>query len=420
MFKHLKIKLLSVLRWSEQYVKTDMYYVAKGGFWLVLCQLGIALTAFVFSIAVAYYLPPALYGSYKYVLSLVAIISAFSLTGLGTTILRQVARGDEMSLPKGFSRSFITSIPMFFGFMGVSGYYLYQGDFVLSLAIFVAGIATPIINSASLYNAYWNGKKDFFRHALYWSLANILSTGAVIATLPFTDHIGILLGVFFSISALANISFYILTFRAITSKISKETPKDTKDAFHQSVINFLNTIAGNIDKIIIFQFIGTIQLAIYSFALAVPDQIRNMLKIGARLALPRFAEQTFTHIQQSLGGKMLRFGALIVVMIVAYIVVAPYLFQFLFPAYVDSIPYSQLLALSLIGVMGTAPLSALQAHAKHRALYIHAIVSNVIQIVSTIVLALLYGLWGAVIALLANRLLALALPWLLLKNSEDV
>lgn len=396
-----------------------MLYLAKGGFWLLAGQFGAALLALIFSVIVANYLSPYLYGSYKYVLSLVSIIGAFSLSGLGTTIIRKVAQGDDASLKRGFTRSLLWSIPMFIGFCAVSGYYAYQGDLVLSTAIFVAGLTTPFINAASLFNAFWNGKKDFYRQTIYWTIGNTFATGSVIAALFLTDNIAILISVFFVTSALANGLLYLHTTRNISSTPTERDPLEEKDAFHQSVINFLNNVSSNIDKIIVFHFLGTVQLAVYSFALAMPDQIRNALKAGARLALPRYAEQSFENIQENLSAKIFRFGLLIIVMTIGYIIIAPLLFTYLFPAYVSSIPYSQILALSLLGVLGTAPVSALQAHAKHKALYIHAIVSNIVQIVSTVVLVFFFGLWGAVIALLINRLLALVLPWILLNNSQQ-
>ena len=414
--QYMKRRVSELLRWSEKYTQTDMVYLAKGGFWLVAGQAGAALLAFVFSIVVANYISPYLYGSYKYVMSVVSIIGAFSLTGLGTTIVRKVAQGDETALRRGFGRSLLWNIPMVLAFCAVSGYYVYRGDYILSTAIFIAGVATALINSASLFNAYWNGKKDFARQSMYWSIANTLATVAVIVMFLFTDNIAVLIGVFFMISALANVSLYFYTLRKVHETTYTPDALESKDAFHQSVINFLNTIASNIDKIIVFHLLGTVQLAVYSFALAMPEQIRNTLKAGARLALPRYAEQSFTNIQKFIGPKMFRFGLLILGMIVVYCLVAPFVFTYLFPAYHDSVPYSQIIALSLIGIIGTAPLSALQAHAKHRSLYIHAIVSNIIQIMSTVVLTLWLGLWGAVIALVGNRLLGMVLPWLLLKH----
>lgn len=408
-----------LLRWSEKYTQTDMVYLAKGGFWLVAGQFGAALLAFVFSIVIANYLSPYLYGSYKYVMSVVSIIGAFSLTGLGTTIIRKVAQGDEGALKRGFDRSLFWSLPMVLAFIAVAGYYAYQGDFVLSLAIFVAGLATPLINSASLFNAYWNGKKDFARQTIYWSIPNTLATVGVIVALFLTDHIAILLSVFFIISAVGNLFLYFQTVKHIPADTRKDDAFESKDAFHQSIINFLNTIASNIDKIIVFHLLGTVQLAIYSFALAMPEQIRNTLKAGARLALPRYAEQSFSQIQKFIGPKMFRFSLLILCMMAVYCLIAPFMFTYLFPAYHDSIPYSQVIALSLVGIIGTAPLSALQAHAKHRSLYIHAIVSNIIQIGSSIILTLSFGLWGAVIALVGNRLLGMVLPWLLLRQEKS-
>lgn len=395
-----------------------MVYLASGGFWLVAGQVGAATTAFAFSLAVAHYLPQYIYGSYRYIFSLVAIIGAFSLTGLGTTVVRSVALGFDSSLRHGYYRNLAWSLPLLVGFAVTSGYYAFSHAYEIATAIAVAGAATAVINAASLHNAYWSGKKDFYRGTLYWTIANTTATGATILAMILTDQLLALIGAYFITAALVNTLLYYSIARhvPVTPK-SIEEARMEQDSVHLSLLNFLNTVAGQIDKIIVFQMLGPTQLAIYSFALALPEQLRGVLKSGARLALPRFAERDFAQIQGSLGARLLRFSLLILILATAYVFAAPLIFTLLFPTYRESVQYSQLFALTLFTTLGTIPLAALQAHAKLRALYTHSIIANVVQLSSSISLIYFFGLWGAAVAVVLNRAVNLLVPLYLFKKT---
>lgn len=405
-------------RWTEKHLRTDVRYLASGGFWLAAGQAGAAVAALGFSIIVARYLPPEIYGSYKYLLSLAAIVGALSLSGLATVVLRSIATGSEGTLRYAVGRMIAWSGPMLLVFAAISGWYAYNGNFEFAGAVLVAGLATPFINASSLAMSYWNGRKDFRSYMVYWTSVNTVTAVATAVTILFTDSIFTIIGVYFVSNAFTNVVVYLITVRRVPESASIDK-KDLPYAFHLSGINIFNTVSGHADKILVFQLLGTVELAIYSFAIAIPDQIRAFLKGGSRLALPRYAERTFESIVPGLGAKMFRFGVVITVGALIYVLLAPYIFSFLFPTYLSAVPYSQVIALSLFTVLGTAPLAAMQAHAKTVQLYTYSIIANVTQIASSIGFILILGLWGAVIALLLNRTIALILPLYLLKSSGD-
>ena len=78
----IKIKAYNLLRWSEKWTKTDMIYLARGGFWLTLGQVISSLSAFLLAIAFANLLPKETYGEYKYILSIASILAIPTLTGM--------------------------------------------------------------------------------------------------------------------------------------------------------------------------------------------------------------------------------------------------------------------------------------------------------------------------------------------------
>ena len=58
------------LRRSEQVTKTDMFYLAGGGYWLGLSQVIQLIASFVLALVFARVLPKEIYGNYQYIICL--------------------------------------------------------------------------------------------------------------------------------------------------------------------------------------------------------------------------------------------------------------------------------------------------------------------------------------------------------------
>ena len=70
----MKTKMLQILRWSERYTRTDMRYLAEGGFWVTAnCVLQVAL-GLVTTIALANLLPKEALGTFQFILCQATII----------------------------------------------------------------------------------------------------------------------------------------------------------------------------------------------------------------------------------------------------------------------------------------------------------------------------------------------------------
>src|SRR3990172_6841992 len=105
--RELRNRGYQLLRQSEDFLKTDMVYLTKGGFWLSLGHGVAMLAGFFISIAFANLFPKESFGTYKFILSMVAMLGAFSLTGIGVAITQAVARGNGGSLRRGFYLPFL-------------------------------------------------------------------------------------------------------------------------------------------------------------------------------------------------------------------------------------------------------------------------------------------------------------------------
>ena len=89
----LKQKIYNFLKWSEKYTGTDMIYLIKGGSWLVSGSIIASLSGLVIMAVFDRFVSKETFGAYQYVLSMAALISVFSLPGIGSALIRTIGFG---------------------------------------------------------------------------------------------------------------------------------------------------------------------------------------------------------------------------------------------------------------------------------------------------------------------------------------
>ena len=390
-------KIYQILRGSEDFFKTDMIYLTKSGSWLSLSQ-GIAMLAgFFISIAFANLFPKESFGTYKFILSMVAILGLFSLTGIGTAVTQAVARDNGGSLRQGFRINLKWSIGVVLGGLGFSIYYYINGNTLLAFSFLLAGLLSPLTASASLYGAYLMGKKDFRRSAFYSIIRNTVPALALILALFLTKSLGIIIVVYFVVGALVPLFLYYITKRAYQNENKKEDPEIVSYSGHLSVMSLIGNIANFLDKILIFHYLGAVPLAIYAFAIAPVEQLQGGKKILATLIMPKISQRPFEELQKSGPRKALLLTVYALGLAFLWVIFAPYFYKFFFPQYLDSVFYSQIYSFTLLAVSGTIFNETLIAHKKQKELYLHRTIVPIVQIVLFFILLPLYGLMGLVI-----------------------
>lgn len=402
-----KLKIVSLLRKSERFTKTDMVYLASGGFWVFAGQTISSLSVFVVAVAFANLLPQETYGAYKYILSLAAMFAVFTLPGMTHAVARAVARGNtsiaKRALKWRIRWSLVGSAAALFG----GFYYFLNGNAQLGSALFLIAVMLPFYDTYTLYNAYLTGTRDFKKQTLYHLVTQSLSAVALVITLFLTDNLLLILLAYFLPVALARIVIFKKTVPE-TETGAQEDKDDITYGKHLSAINLLGVVAGNVDKILLWKFLGPAQLAIYAFAIAIPEQVRGPLKGMSNIMLPKFAIQPPDNngrysTPHGFWYKFLLYTIFLGLASLAYIAIAPLLFTVFFPAYTSSVLFSQVLALALVTGAQTMPATLLTAHGRAKTQYVLSIIRSVTQIILFIVLIPMFGIMGAVIAtIIAN------------------
>ncbi|MBU6142101.1 oligosaccharide flippase family protein [Patescibacteria group bacterium] len=415
-----KEKAHAALRWSERYTKTDMIYLAGGQFWAIIGQVVSSVTVFIFAIIVARYLPKDVYGEYKYIIGVVALLSSFSLTGLSTAVFQSAASGFDGSLHEGFWQNIKWSVLVFLGAFGLAAYYFTQGDHILAYGVLIGGTLSPLLASANLIAAFLNAKKDFRRTALYIGvIETLLSSGALIITIFLAPNPLTLATVYFLGNTLATLWIYRRIAAIYQPDHVKTDPGMMTYAKHLSAMGILSTIAANIDQVLLFHFVGPVQLAIYNFATAIPDQTKGPLNMFNTMTQAKFVDRTDKEVRTGMRNKIFWLALSSTLFVALYILLAPYFFAIFFPKYMEAVFYSQIYAISILTVIFTPAASYLIAKKKVREQYVNNIAVSLFQIGSMVIGVIGWGLLGLVIARIATRFFGSSLVYLLYARTSN-
>ncbi len=408
-----------ILRWSERYTNLDMVYVARGGFWMTFAQVISSLLSLLLIVAFANLLPKETYGLYRYLLSLAGVFGMFSLTGMNNAVARAVATGEEGALRDSVRYQLKWNLMMFAAFMALGGYYLLQGNSLFAASFFVLGLFTPATLAFNTYGSYLEGKKEFGLASIFSIFSTLIYTAGMLVVLFLGADVFWLIFVYSGLTLLTTFIFY-----AFTLRIFKPSQSSSGEALQYgrrlTLVGLIDPVAAQIDKIIVAHFWGTAQLAIYSLAMAIPARATIIIKSLVGLGSPKFANKTPEEINQTFY-KRISQGALLGALAAgAYISIAPYLFKYVLPQYLDSVFYSQILAISLIFAMPNRLVSLLLVSQKFsKLIFFNSIAQNILRIALYTILGIWGGVFGLVLSYTLTNCLSLLVNIAIWKQSPS-
>lgn len=408
MINKIKQKIYKLLKVSEKYTKTDMVYLAKGGFWLTAGQMVSSICSFLLAIAFANLLPRETYGVYKYILSIASLLAIPTLSGIDTAITQAVSRGYEGSFIKGIKTK------IYWGLLGglasliLAVYYYFNNNITLAFAFLIVGIFVPFMDSLLIYNTLLFGKKKFKISTRYNIIIQILSFAIMISVLFLTNNIFLIVFACFLSNTLFRSLFLFITIKKFKPN-KKKDPKTIPYGKHLSLINVILTIADQLDKILIFHYLGAIELAIYTLAIAPPVQIRKLCKNITTLAFPKLAQHKISEIKNTLPIKIFIFFLVMIPIVIIYILIAPYLYKFIFPQYTEAIFYSQIFVLVLLLYPKGLMMTIFTTHLHKKKIYFISTIMPLIRIGLLLILLPLYGILGTILAIIGTELISLIL-----------
>jgi len=417
MILKLKKLIYRLLRSGEKYTHSDNIYIARQGSYLGLSSFVFSLTALISALVFARYLPKETYGQYKYILSVIAIFYTASLGGLDAALLRAVAKGFDRTVHLVFRTKLKWNLLASLGALLVGFYFLSQDNQLFFWAFLTAAFLIPLQESPKIYQAYLDGKKKFNKRALYTSLTRIIQASFLIAVVVLTKNLLLLIVVYFITDTLLANFFFIRTLHQYPPK-SKQDKKSISYGKHLTLMNIIKGLSDGLDEILIFAFLGPVQVAIYAFAVLPIAHLRKPLKILVEIAAPKLVQRKEEDLKKQLPAKIIKALFLIVIpLIIFYILIAPWAFRLLFPQYLESIPFSQLAALHLLSFPAVMLVQALRAHKKTKGLYRIYIFGPLLRIALLCLMVPFYGVAGAILSRFFTILFSIALSFYYFKKT---
>ena len=394
---------LNWLSKASNFLGTNLSYTLRGGSILTLSNFISVIVNFSLAFFFARFLSKEVYGTYSYILAWISVLGIFALPGMDTAVIQSVSRGFESSLVLGLKKKLRYGIWGTLAALIMVGYYLYNGNQILSTAFFVSAAFIPLLNSFQIYNAYLLGKKEFKTSAFYGIIGQIFIAFVLISAIYFTNNIIYIVGAYILANVLPNFVFFIITKLKANNLESRKDEGIIAYAKHLSFINVVSIFTSYLDQFLAFHFLGPANLATYAFATSPPEQIKGLFKGLPDLILPKFSQRSEEDIKKTMWRKIIILSVFTVMVVGVYIALAPWFFKIFFPRYIDSVFLSQIFALSLLNTPPVLIIGALSAHKKIKKLYLFNIISPIFQISVMVILTPLYGLIGLITARIIGR-----------------
>ncbi len=397
--RKIKKKIYAVLTWSQKWTKTDMIYLAKNGFWLFLQNIVINFSSFFLTLAFANFISKNTYGTYQYVTSIFAILTITTVSGLNTSTVKAVASGDEGTLFTSLK------IKIKYGALGsiagflLSAYYFINNNQELGLLFLIMSFFVPFLDSMFLYSAFLRGRQNFKALSQYSIITRVIPIILTILTVITTKNIFLIL--FISLSS--NLVIDAILFNRCVKKFKPNDKVDIKSISlgkHLSLMGVLGAVVSQLDKMLIFHYLGATELAIYIISLTFVNKIRSLLGKITELSLPKISKKTIQELKKSMLSKIIRLELLSLITAIIYILIAPLLYKLFLPQYINSVIYSQVFAISLLFFPKELLSQVFVTQLKKKQLYFSTIPISIIKLLLFLIFIPILKIWGVILSLL--------------------
>ncbi|MDO8676857.1 MAG: oligosaccharide flippase family protein [Candidatus Azambacteria bacterium] len=397
----IKRNYYGLLQYGTEFLGLDLKYFASGGFWTTLGQGINTVLSLILLIAFANLLPKETYGFYRYILSLAGIFNIFTLMGMNTAVGQAVAAGNEGALKTSVKYQLKWNLIMAVAFWTLGGYYFINDNKILAISFLIFGIFIPLTSAFNTYGAYLEGKKKFKINNLFGIFSTALYVTGMILIMFLSKEVLPLI-IAYSLTAFAATAFFY--FKTIQLFNPPETPSRETIEYGKkmSYLRFISPIVAQIDKIVLTNYWGVEQLAVYALASAIPEKIGPYIKDMIGLGMPKLAQKTVKDINIVFWKRIFQTLGLGIVLSLGYILLSPIVFKYLLPQYLDSIFYSQILAITFVFI---TPVGYLGAAFTSQKMVRPIIISGLSMSITRIILYVILGIWGGILGLVLAQVI---------------
>lgn len=407
----LGVRTKNILLKLQRYTGADNVYIAKqGGFLWAGNIINLGLS-FLLSVAFARFISKETYGSYQYILSMVGILTMFTIPDMLDALTQSTAAGFESSIFTATKTRLKAGLLGTLAAIGVGIYFLVRGNMVVAVSLFIASAFIPLVETYKNYQGYLGGKKKFDVSSIYGIISQILySAIMLVAIIFFKNVIGLVL-VFFTANLAVNLYFYLRTLKNFPPQNKEIDSKISSYGIHLTLSGVFGVISSQIDRILTFSILGPQNLAIYAFATAPVDKIKGLLTPIATLALPKFAEKSKDEVKKNIHRRLWQLSFLAAGLMIFWFFAAPYIYKIFFPAYIASVWLSQIYVFKYIGLPASILPVVFRSQKMLKPIYFINITGELFLILMYVVLLTKFQLlglvWAAILTALYRSILML-------------
>lgn len=362
----------------------------------------------IFGLATAYVLVRTLdqnqFGDYQFILSLVGVLTIFSLPGLNNAVMQSTARGKEGTFRLSLKPALLSSAFGSLILLCIGSWFLFVESSELYLVFFLASVLFPFAHSLKQWKSFQAGKEKFSSLFVIEGAFSLLTALLVIGiSVSFPGAIIWPLLVVMAVPAVQNLIFtgYLLKKISHYAAIEEES---IRYGLKTTVYSSFNIIANHLDKLLIYGFVSPASLALYFVAERMSELTKSIGQNFASVLAPRFAktERYTDSLDKILNLFTIVLGAGIILFAFTAL---PWVMEILFGEnYIEAIPYAQALLCTV----------AVGNHASLRNIFVNSkldeksnrdvtISISLIRIIASAVLVPLFGIIGAVISTFIYR-----------------
>lgn len=361
------------------------------------------------------------YGTYKYIFSVVGILSALSFTGgYRNMIIQSVAKGLDGVVQHLYKINPLFNLPMIVGACLISIYYLYKGNTTLGFSIPIVAIGYIFSSTLIITYSYLNGRKEYKDLFFLQSAISVASVLLLTITVFVTKNIALIfLSSVIGSGIMSTISYYYIKRSRLRNNTFHE--KMLQYGKHLSIMNIGSTLLIHIDSFLIFSFLGSHELALYALATPFVDRIIGFFKTSYFFVLPKFTEMGPEKAALLLYKRSFMGLAVGLAVSGIYYLIAPTFFSIFFPKYIDSIQLSVLFSLSIpLVAFSTLPTAFVDSLIEIKIKYILFAVNFVTRITTLFLFIHTFGVAGVIISELVSRVVTtIALFYVIEKHLRD-
>ncbi len=245
----------------------DLPYFLKNGFFVSARYGIVSVCGLLISIGFARMGSKEIFGQYQSVLSILGVLSVFSLPGLNMAAYKAIVSGNERAVVKAVKYSFYSS---FFAIPIIIGYAFYTKEITQNILIFpvllLSALIFPFLMAPNTWSVFYEARSDFSAVSIRVIFQNLITAVAILTALYLQTNLFILLSIYFLCTIFFNwLFFYEVRVKAVKSDVLNRS-LDFRYALIVTTQKFVVSLSENVPILAVAFLFGFEFLAIFQIA----------------------------------------------------------------------------------------------------------------------------------------------------------